>query len=439
MAANPPDSRPTLRRALGRWDLTGVGVNQVIGSGVFLLPASLAAQVAGWSWVAVALVALLAMLIALNFAEAGSRFDGTGGAFLYTRAAFGRFPSFQVGWMLWVTRATSWAAVVNGLADALGYYWEGALGGFTRTAIISTVILTIMVLNIRGIKQTSIVVNTFTIAKVTPLLIFIVVGLPYVSSAALVPGPVPEWTGISTAALLLIFGFGGYEAVPVPAGEATDPKKAVPFAMISTISIVAVVTLMVQVVALGTFPGLAGSTTPLADAAPLFLGAFGGFLLTAGAAISMTGNNVGQALSGSRNLYALGEQGDLPEWFGRIHRRFRTPHVAIAVTCLVSLWLALSGDFVTLAAASAVTRLIVYAGTCASVLVLRRRGRAPFTIPGGPAVPVIALVISGAILFNATAVQLTVGLYAILVGAGLYLIARVVDRRARPGGDRERA
>jgi amino acid transporter len=434
MAATSPADRPTLRRALGRWDLTGVGVNQVIGSGVFLLPASLAAQVAGWSWVAVGLVALLAMLIALNFAEAGSRFDGTGGAFLYTRAAFGRFPSFEVGWMLWVTRATSWAAVVNGLADALGYYWDAALGGLTRTTIISVVILTIMMLNIRGIKQTSIVVNAFTIAKVTPLLIFILVGLPYVSTAALAPGPAPEWTGISTAALLLIFGFGGYEAVPVPAGEATDPKKAVPFAMVTTISIVAVITLLVQVVALGTFPGLAASTTPLADAAPLFLGAFGGLLMTAGAAISMTGNNVGQALSGSRNLFALAEKGDLPRWFGRIHPRFRTPHVAIAVTCLVSLALALSGSFAALAAASAVTRLLVYAGTCASVLVLRRRGRAPFTIPGGPSVPVIALVISGVILFNATAVQLWVGGVAMLVGAGLYAIARLLDTRVRPAG-----
>jgi len=424
------DASPTLRRALGAWDLTGVGVNQVIGSGVFLLPASLAAQVAGWSWIAVGLVAILAMLIALNFAEAGSRFEGTGGAFLYTRSAFGRFPSFEVGWMLWVTRATSWAAVVNGLADALGYYWDAALGGVGRMAIISAVILTIMAVNIRGIKQTSVVVNAFTFAKVTPLLIFIVVGLPYVSVTALTPGGVPGWTEVSTTVLLLIFAFGGYEVVPVPAGEATDPTRAVPFAMLATVSIVAVITMLVQVVALGTFPGLAGSATPLADAAPLFLGAFGGLLMTAGAAISMTGNNVGQALSGSRNLFALAEQGDLPRWFGHIHHRFRTPDVAIAVTCLVSLWLALSGDFVTLAAASAVARLLVYAGTCASVLVLRRRGRAPFTIPGGPVVPVLALGVSGVILFNATPVQLRVGAVAILVGAALYGLARVLGRGA---------
>jgi amino acid transporter len=214
----------------------------------------------------------------------------------------------------------------------------------------------------------------------------------------------------------------------VPAGEATDPKRGVPFAMISTIAIVAVITLLVQVVALGTLPGLATSETPLADAAPLFLGAFGGFLMTAGAAISMTGNNVGQALSGSRNLYALGEQADLPRWFGRVHARFRTPHVAISVTCLVSLGLALTGSFVVLAAASAVTRLLMYVGTCASVLVLRREGRAPFTISGGPVVPAAALIICAGILFNATWQQLWVGFLAILVGTSLYVLARVLER-----------
>jgi len=422
MAHSSP--QPTLRRALGRWDLTGVGINQVIGSGIFLLPASLALQVGGWSWIAVALVALLALLIALNFAEAGSRFEGTGGAYLYTRAAFGRFVSFEVGWMLWVARATSWASVVNGLADALGYYWPGALGGALRTAIIATVVLSIMSVNIIGIRQSAIVVNTLTWAKLTPLVIFILVGLPYVTPAALVPGVAPGWEQISTSALLLIFAFGGYETIPVPAGEAKDPRRAVPFAMIATVLVVAVVMILAQIVSLGTLPGLAASRTPLADAAALFMGGSGALLMTAGATVSMTGNNMGQALSGSRNLYALAEQGDLPRLFGRVHPRFQTPDFAIVFTSLVALVLALSGSFVAMAAASAVARLLVYAGTCASVLVLRREGRAAFTIPGGPVVPVVALVVSVAILYGASALQLQVGIVAIAVGAALFLAGR---------------
>ncbi|HSG01647.1 MAG TPA: APC family permease [Vicinamibacterales bacterium] len=415
---------PTLKRALGKWDLTGVGINQVIGSGVFLLPAALAAQVGGWSWIAVALVALLALFIALNFAEAGSRFEGTGGAYLYTRAAFGRFVSFEVGWMLWVARATSWASVVNGLADALGYYWPSATSGALRVAIISTVVLTIMFINIRGIRQSANVVNVLTFAKLTPLVIFILVGLPFVQPAALAPGGTLGWEQVSASALLLIFAFGGYETIPVPAGEARDPRRAVPFAMIATVLVVAAVMILVQIVALGTLPGLAGSRTPLADAAALFMGGSGALLMTVGATISMTGNNMGQALSGSRNLYALAEQGDLPPIFGRVHPRFQTPDFAIAFTSLVALGLAFSGSFATMAAASAVARLLVYAGTCASVLRLRREGRASFTIPGGPVVPVVALVISVAILYGASAIQLQVGLAAVAFGAALYLVAR---------------
>src|SRR6185503_13985026 len=151
-----------------------IGVNQVIGGSVFLMPAAVAAQIGAWSWMALTAVGLLSLLIALNFAEAGSRFDGTGGAYLYTRAAFGRFVSFEVGWMLWVTRVTSWASVVNGLTDALGYYWpelRASQPGLAREGLITIVVLTIMAINVIGIKQSAWVVNALTVGKLTPLVI----------------------------------------------------------------------------------------------------------------------------------------------------------------------------------------------------------------------------------------------------------------------------
>jgi amino acid transporter len=250
---------PALRRELGKWDLTAIGVNQVIGAGIFAIPGSLAAYLGGWSWIAVVLVGLAALLIGLCFAEAGSRFEGTGGAYLFTRAAFGRFTSFEVGWMLWVTRATSWASVINALMDALGYYWPDLRAGALRATVISAVILTVMAVNIRGIRQSAIVVNVLTIGKLTPLLLFIVLGLPFIAPAALEPAAaVPiGWTEISAAALMLIFAFGGFEVIPVPAGETKDPARAVPFAMIATIAIVVLVMTLVQMVALGTNPALA--------------------------------------------------------------------------------------------------------------------------------------------------------------------------------------
>ena len=415
-----------LRRALGKWDLTALGVNQVIGGAVFALPAGLAFHLGAWSWVGIGLAGLLSMAVALNFAEAGSRFDGTGGPYLYTRTALGRFIGFEVGWMAWFVRVASWASVVNILVDALGRYWPVLLTPWPRAALISGVILTIMVLNLAGIRQSSTAVNLLTIGKLTPLAIFILIGLPHLDLAALQLGPLPAFDDITTAALLMIFAFGGYEVIPVPAGEARNPKRDVPFAMIMAIIIVAVVMTLAQIVTLGTLPDLATSKTrtPLADAAMLFIGSWGAIMMTIGASISVAGNNVGAAISGSRHLFALAENDDVPRIFARVHPRFRTPDVAIVFTCLVTLVLAVSGSFVYLAVVSAIARLLVYSGTCAAVLALRRQSRAPFTIPFGAAIPVIALLVCLGLLTQATLEQLRGGGLALLAGAVLYLIAR---------------
>jgi amino acid transporter len=419
------DSRPSLRRELGRWDLTAIGVNQVIGGSVFLVPASLAAALGGgWSWIAFIGAGVVSLLIALCFAEASSRFQGTGGSYLFTRQVFGRFAGFEVGWMLWVTRVTSWSSVVNGLADVLGYYWPAVTSGMTRVALISGVVITITAINVRGIRQSAWAVNAFTIGKLLPLALFIFIGLHFISPSALAPDAPLDWSKVAGSALLLIFAYGGYEVVPVPAGEAKDPVRAVPFAMIATILISGAVMCLVQISAVGIFPGLAASKTPLADAAALYLGASGALILTTGAAVSMSGNNIGQALSGSRNLFALSEQGDLPRIFGHIHAKFRTPDFAIIFTSAMALALALSGSFATLAKTSALARLVVYSFTCASVIALRRSGRAPFTIPFGPVVPVFGLIASIGIAFGADALQRQTGLVALAFGAVLYLVAR---------------
>src|SRR5918994_375313 len=228
MPAPPVPS--ALRRELGRWDLTAIGVNQVIGAAVFAQPALLAAQAGAWSPWMVAAVGVASMLIALSFAEVGSRFDGTGGAYLYTRAAFGRFAGFEVGWMLWFTRATSWAAVINVLATYLAYYWPVLGGGWPRASFIAAVIVVTAGINICGIRLSSLVINALTFGKLAPLAVFIVAGLFAIDPAQLVPDQPLALATISSTGLLLIFAFGGYEVIPVPAGEARDSPRGVPFA-----------------------------------------------------------------------------------------------------------------------------------------------------------------------------------------------------------------
>ena len=418
-----------LRRELTKWDLTALGVNQVLGGAVFLMPALVFAQLGNWSIWAVASVGLLAMSIALCFAEAGSRFEGTGGAAIYAHHAFGRFAGFEVGWMLWVVRVTSWASVINGLADALGYYWPVLRSGATRQGLITCIILTLTAINIRGIKQSAWVVNVLTVGKLVPLTLFILLGLPHVAWGSLAPGESLLSHPISAPALYLIFAYGGYEVVPVPAGEARDPRRAVPFAMIMTIVVTGLVMTLAQVVSIGTLPGLATSKTPLADASLLFMGAWGALVMTVGATVSTLGNNMGSAVSGSRSLFGLAEQGDLPAFFGGLHPTFRTPVVAIVLTSLLTLVLALSGTFASMATVSAVARLVVYVGTAAAVLALRRKGRASFTVPGGPVVPVVALAVCVAILAGATPVQRESGIIALVIGGVLFYLAKAGTRR----------
>ncbi|HVD92190.1 MAG TPA: APC family permease [Vicinamibacterales bacterium] len=429
-----------LRRELGRWDLTAIGINQVIGGAVFAMPAALAAIVGGWSPFLVVGVGIASMLIALTFAEVGSRFESTGGPYIYTRAAFGRFPAFEVGWMQWFTRVASWASVINVLIASLGFYWPAVTTGPARVAVLTAIIAALALINIFGIRQSAWVVNGLTIGKLVPLAIFIVVGLTAMDVSALHTGPVPALTDLSKSALLLIFAFGGYEVIPVPAGESKDPRRDVPFALIMTIVIVTVVFALAQIVSLGTLPDLASSKTPLADAAARFMGGTGAVLITVGAVISTLGNNMGQALSGPRNLFALAENGDIPRVFATISRRFGTPVVAILFTAAISLVLAATGTFVGMAAASAVSRLVVYVATCAAALRLRSpqfAGQVPeptMRVPFGAVIPVLAILIALAILAGATPQQLRAGLYALTAGAVLFTVAMLSRSTRDPKG-----
>jgi amino acid transporter len=214
---------------------------------------------------------------------------------------------------------------------------------------------------------------------------------------------------------------------------------------------VTLVFVLAQVVALGTLPGLPSSKTPLADASALLMGAGGAAVITIGAVFSTLGNNMGQALSGSRMLFALAEEGDLPAFIARVHPRFRTPVNAILCTAAVSLVLAATGTFVTMAAASAVSRLFIYLFTCGSVLRLRtadrrtlaadqdtlaadRAGRIPFSaagfrVPFGPVIPLAAILIVVAILVGATTEQKIGGLLTLAVGAVFFGMAVITGSK----------
>lgn len=424
--AEPP---PELRRELGRFDLTAIGINIVIGAGIFLVPSQVAVQVGAWSPLLCVAMGLASLSIGLCFAEVSSRFEGTGGPYLYTRVAYGRFFSFQVGWMYWFTRVAAQASVMNGLALVLAQYWPAFREPLPRALLLVGLTTALAWINVRGIKQAAWVVNALTISKLLPLSLFIVVGLAFVDPSRLVPSGSASWSQVSTGALLLLFIVSGYEVVPVQAGEARHPRSHAPFAVVATILITTLVNTLVVVVCLGTLSNLAGSSTPVSDAARVIMGPAGAALIAVGTVLSIAGNNAGQILTASRMLFALAENGDLPRPLGVIHRPYQTPANAIVFTATVAVILALTGSFAPLAAASAVSRLLTFVGVCAATLSLRKiEGReglrpASFVTPGGTLIPALALLVCALILSGVGLDQLRMGTFALLAGGVLFLLA----------------
>ncbi len=426
LSPSQPSKPVRLERALGRWDLTAIGVNQTIGAGVFFVPALVAGHVGPWSPILFLAIGVSTLLVALCFAEVGSRFDGTGGPYLYTRAAFGRFFSFEIGWMQWFMRVTAQASVINGLVLALGFYWPNITGGAGRVAIITGVIVSLAAVNVRGVRQAAWVVDMLTIGKLIPLAIFILVGMFFVDVARVTPTEPITTSDALAGALLLIFIFGGFDVIPVPAGESRDPKRHVPFALVMTVVGITGINTLVAVVAVGTLPTLASSETPLADAALAFMGVSGALLVGIGSVISIAGNTANQILTGSRTLYALAENGDLPRVLGRVHRSYHTPANTIIFTAGVALVLALSGSFAALAAASALARLLIYVGVCASTLRLRRSTvhqklhPAQYILPFGAVIPALAILSALLIVLGLTMQHIVTGLAALVAGAALF-------------------
>ena len=423
-----PDAAPQMRRAVGRWQLYALSVNDVIGSGIYLLPAAAAALLGPASLWAVLLAGVAVSLLVLCYAQAASCFDQPGGGYLYAREAFGDFIGFEVGWMLLLTRIASAAALSNGLAEAVTHFWPDAASGGMRIAIIVGSLGFLVAVNVIGVRAAARTGVILSIAKVLPLLLFIGIGAAHVDASLAQPlaEPAPV-RALGEAALLLLFAYAGFENLPAAAGEYRNPRRDVPFAMLSMIATVTAIYFAVQWVALGTLPGLAESQTPLAAAADRFAGAWLALVVTVGAAVSILGTNSNTVMLGPRYLHALAMDGYGPRVLARIHPRFRTPVPAILTVGALSLLLALSGSFVQLALLSVVARLCAYIGTALSVLVLRRRhdGRdGVLRLPGGPLIPVLAAALSIALLASASIGNLAAGALALVAGAALYRLRR---------------
>jgi APA family basic amino acid/polyamine antiporter len=415
--------RPELVRSLGRWSLTGLVLNGIIGSSVFVLPGPLADRLGWMSLAAWALAAVFCASMILCFAEVASRFSGTGGAYLFTRVAFGPFVGMQVGWLSYFVRAITAAVQANVFSTYLAGFWPWAgtrLGGIATTTLFIGFLAGV---NVRSVMSGARVSNGFALVKIAPLLVFGIIGLIWIASGNAVPAPIPADPSFSSwleVLLLLMFAYGGFESAVIPLSEAKSPQRDAPFALLAGLGLAALLYLMAQLTVLATLADPGATDRPLADSARAMLGDAGAAIITVAALISVYGWLASNMLTVPRLSMAMAERGDFPAFFARVHPVFRTPWVSILFFAAVSWILANQAGLLQNLSLASVSRLFVYGLVCAALPVLRRREStdvpAPlFRAPMGAGLAVVGVAVSLALatrinLREAVTLGLTVAL-----------------------------
>ena len=439
MTQRPGEAR--LVRALGVWGLAASIVNITIGGGIFRLPGSpeLAGTLGAAAPLAYLLCAAAMAFIVLCFAEAGSRVTLTGGPYAYVERAFGGAAGFAVGWMLWVVGTFATAAVATVFADAVQRLVPAASGFGARLALLAAVFAAVTFVNVRGVRFGVRLNVISTIAKLLPLALLVALGLTRVEGANVAITTLPPAEDITRASVLLIFAFAGIESALVPSGEVRDSRRTVPRAVFLALAVITVVYLLVQFVAQGVLgASLAGRRSPLADAAEIVMGPSGALLLGAGIIVSTFGYLCGMILAIPRALFAFARDGLLPQRLASVHPSYQTPWLAIVVQSLISLLLALSGEFERLAIIANVSVLLVYLGCAAAAWQLRRAGirddggtvgAMPGSAIGAPLAALVVLVL----LASVSRTEWIGAIAAIAAGMMLWLFAHLRRSAAAPG------
>jgi len=417
-----------LVRGIGVPALTANIVSSTIGAGIFVIPATVAKGLGSAAPLAFVCCAVAMVLFVTCFAIAGSRVSLTGGLYAYVEVAFGRYVGFLAGILYFLTALGAVAGVVNVLANSVALVVPFLGGSVMRIMVIFAVYGSLVLINIRGVREGAGAVTVITVAKLLPLLLFVCVGIFFVHASNLVLSGWPSSKSLGDAVILLIFAFVGIEVALIPSGEVKNPARTVPRSAYLALVVTTVIYLMIQLVAQGTLGADLGNhpDAPLAESAAQFLGNLGRMILLAGASISAFGFVTSDILSSPRMIFAFGRDGALPRFFAHVHPRYRSPDVAIITYALLAFALSISGTFEQLAVLSNVAVLLMYLLCCAAcwVLIYRdvRSDGEPFNFPGMKIVPGLAIIAIFWILTHATAEQFAVNGIVLVLASVVYFI-----------------
>jgi basic amino acid/polyamine antiporter, APA family len=383
-----------LIRSIGRWTMTALVINTIIGSGVFGLPAELTRLLGRASPIAIIFAALGVAVIMACMAEVASQFSEPGGPYLYVRTAFGPFFGMQIGWFHLLSIISAFAAVSHLFMDYLVTFVR--LNTLGRDFLLAIVIAIPMVANYFGVRSGANLSNIMTVAKLSPLALLIVFGVARFghgtqmihASELLSPG-LSNWV---RALVLLIFLYGGWEDSLIVAGEVKEPRRTIPFGLLLGLLICTGFYILLQFITIATI-GTNVTERPLAAVASVLIGRGGAAVVAIAAMVSTYGWISATLLNGPRLVYSLAAAGDFPGVFAKLHPRFQTPSVAILLYALTGWSLAVSGTFLWIVALSAASMIVYYAATCACLGRLRKMHphADAFRVPFGRALSVVAV------------------------------------------------
>ncbi len=430
-----------LIRSIGRWTMTALVINCIIGSGIFALPGELSRLVGRASPIAMLVGALIMGVIMACFAEVASQFSEAGGPYLYARTAFGGFIGMQVGWVSMLSVVAGAATLSSFFVNSLASLLPRSPTSWERALLLAIVLGIPAAANYRGVRSGARLNNIATVSKLLPLALLIVVGVGHFAHGAHVihaseitsPG-ISNWI---RALMLLVFAYGGWESSLIAGGEVTQPRRTIPFGLGAGLLLCAAIYVLLQFITVATV-GTKPSTVPLQDTASILLGHVGARLVDIAILISTYSWVAGAMLYGPRAVYALAAQGDFPAPFARVHPRFHTPSTAIVGYAFIAWALAAGASFFWLLALSAGVMIVTYVATCASLWRLRRLQphADALRIPFGGGLSVAAVTISLALL---TGLKLTeiflMGVTALFASANWWWITRhrnAAARRALP-------
>jgi amino acid transporter len=429
MEPGAPDAQ--LRRVIGPGTIALNAMNLSIGSGIFALPAAVAAIVGPAALYAYLVCGAAMALVLLCFAELGSTTARSGGGYAYLARTFGPFWAFLAGVLLWFGFGVmSDAAIAAAMADTLATMVPALAAPVPRATVLIGYFFVIVAVNVRGAREGARMAVLLTCLKLVPLALLVVASMPSFTALAVTGGGLPPLEALGKASLLLFFAFTGAEASLSTGGEIRNVRRDVPRGIMLGCAGTILVYLSVHVAAQSVLgAGLAAEgQTPLAAAAAVVLGPWGRGLLLVGGALSMAATVSGDLLATPRALFATAVDGHLPAVLARVHPRFATPWVAIATYGALTCTVALLGGFALLAALASAGLLLVYFFVCLAVLVERRRTTSAgaagqgFRIPGGPVVPVLGMVLVAALLANAKAEEWAPLGGLVAVSAGYYVL-----------------